>query len=170
MRVEAELNRPAYLYVVWIDSEGKASPVHPWRPGHWDERPKEERPCNRLSLPEEGSGWPMQPGPAGMETLYMMARETPLPFDIDLRTRFAKLPIPRQQHPRAAVWFENGAAVNGEKERGPNFFDVQRIDDPVLETQRVLQERMGRLCDYSRAVSFTNAGGRMMAKGSFTPS
>jgi serine/threonine-protein kinase len=33
-----------------------------------------------------------------------------------------------------------------------------RHEDPVLETQRLLRERLGRYCSYSRAVSFANQG------------
>ena len=52
----------------------------------------------------------------------MIARETPLPSDLDLGARFERLPIPRRQHPQAAVWFENGnAVVNGEKEARPEL-------------------------------------------------
>ena len=40
LRIEARLNRPAYVYVVWIDSQGRASPVYPWTPGDWASRRK----------------------------------------------------------------------------------------------------------------------------------
>src|SRR5207247_1487817 len=42
--VEAQLDRPAYCYVLWIDADGTVDPVYPWKPGHWDERPAEEQP------------------------------------------------------------------------------------------------------------------------------
>ena len=38
-RIEAKLNRPAYIYVFWVGSDGKVSPIYPWKPGHWDRRP-----------------------------------------------------------------------------------------------------------------------------------
>ncbi len=41
-RIEAKLNRPAYLYVFWIGSDGKAAPIYPWKRGHWDQRPADE--------------------------------------------------------------------------------------------------------------------------------
>ncbi|OAI46313.1 hypothetical protein AYO44_11470 [Planctomycetaceae bacterium SCGC AG-212-F19] len=160
IRIEAELNRPAYLYVFWIDSEGKAQPVYPWRPGRWDERPAREQPRARLSLPEGAdAAWPMQAGPAGMETLVLLARNTPLPRDVDLRAHFDGLAQPRWQHPQAAVWFENGEVVQNETERGPNFFEVMRVNDPVMRTQLLLRERLCPLGEYLRAVSFTNEGG-----------
>jgi serine/threonine protein kinase len=49
VRVVADLNRPAYLYVLWIDTRGKALPVYPWREGEWGRRPEPEMPVRRLS-------------------------------------------------------------------------------------------------------------------------
>jgi predicted Ser/Thr protein kinase len=159
VRVAARMNRPAYLYVLWIDPEGKVAPVYPWKPGRWDERPAEEQPVDRLSLPAEADvGWPVTADAPGMETLVLLAREEPLPAGVDLRTLLADLPRQALKDPRAAVWFENGSVVRDEAERGANFFDAQAIDDPVLRTQRLLQEKLQPYSAYSRAVSFANQG------------
>jgi hypothetical protein len=56
------------------------------------------------------------------------------------------------------VWFEDWQVVHDEARREPNFFDERRHEDPVLATQRLLRERLGSLCSYSRAVSFANQG------------
>jgi hypothetical protein len=93
-----------------------------------------------------------------MESLVMFARQTPLPRDIDLEKLFAGLPKQRMQNMLAAIWFENGKAVQDEAERGPNFFNVKQTDDPVLRTQLLLRKKLGPLCGYSRAVSFANQG------------
>ena len=42
--VEAEISPPAYLYILWIDADGSVDPVYPWRRGHWDDLPPEEKP------------------------------------------------------------------------------------------------------------------------------
>src|SRR5262249_16882540 len=76
--VEVELNRSAYLYVLWINTAGEVAPVYPWRPGHWEDRPDAEVPVRRLRRPEERY-YPMKKGVPGMETLVVFARETPLP-------------------------------------------------------------------------------------------
>jgi hypothetical protein len=60
---------------------------------------------------------------------------------------------------RAAVWFENGAVVRPERERGPGFFDAHKADDPELRAQerlRELQQRHGFTS--TRAVSFADRG------------
>jgi serine/threonine protein kinase len=159
IRVEATMNRPVYLYILWIEADGKVLPVYPWKPGHWDGRPDREQRVAALSLPADGQGgWEINAGRAGMETLVMLVRETPLPRSVDLPAILGALPAQRMQHPQSAVWFENGAVVEGEADRGPNLFDVKRIDDPVLQTQGLLRNKLGRLCEYTRAVSFANRG------------
>ena len=79
IRVDADLNRPAYVYLLWIDGQGQASPVFPGRPGRWERRGDKESPIAHLSLPEAAdAGWPLK-GPAGMETLVLLARRAPCP-------------------------------------------------------------------------------------------
>jgi serine/threonine protein kinase len=159
IRIEASLNRPAYLYLVWIDTEGKSTPVYPWDPGDWGSRPPHEQPVTQLSLPQiADTGWPIKEGPPGMETLLLLAREDPLPADINLEKILASLPRQHMQNPGSLVWFENGAVVRDNPDRAPNFFDAQRIDDPVLSTQRLLKEQLQPYFTYSRAVSFANQG------------
>jgi serine/threonine protein kinase len=162
VRVEAKLNRPGYLYLVWIDNEGKAAPVYPWRPGRWDERPAQEQPRQLLELPEDMDGmggWEIKAGPSGMETILMLVRDTPLPRDVDLGAHFQGLSAARFQL-KGAIWFENGAVVRAdiERERGPNFLATRRVEDPVLQTQQLLRGRLKSVCDYSLAVSFTTQG------------
>jgi hypothetical protein len=145
------------LYVLWIDPQGKVAPVYPWKPGHWESRPAIELPNDHLSLPEAADGaWPIQKGIAGMETLLLLARETPLSPQVDLRLLLGDLPQQTEQDARATVWFENGEVIQDDSERGPNFFRVEKIDDPVLVTQRLLKERLQPYFDYSYAVSFAN--------------
>jgi serine/threonine protein kinase len=156
--VEVELNRSAYPYVLWINAEGEAQPIYPWRRGQWDQRPAEERSLDQLRRPDAPNFWRQKKGKAGMETLLLLVREEPWPAAVDLRQLLAGLPKQTMQNPVAAVWFEDWQVVHGEPTREPNVFDERRHDDPVLQTQRLLRERLGSLCSYSRAVSFANQG------------
>src|SRR5205814_1505706 len=52
LRIEAAVSRPAYLYVVYLDAEGVASGLFPWRKYAWNDRP-EERKRSALNLPED---------------------------------------------------------------------------------------------------------------------
>jgi hypothetical protein len=161
VRIEAQLNRPAYLYVILIGTTGQVQPVYPWRQGHWDQRPAEQ-PRASLRLPEEKTGegaeggWEVEPGPPGMETMVLLVRETPLPPEIELDKLLTGLPPQRPQSRRSAVWFENGQVVRNEAKRTFASFDPRRIDDPVLQTQAVLRDRLQPHFAYMRAVSYTN--------------
>ncbi len=155
IRVEAELSRPAYAYILWIDGQGKVSPVYPWTPGDWKRRPAQETKIAKISLPEQlDTGWELEPG-TGMETLLLLGKEEPLEQDFDLQTVLADLPSQSQQDPRSLAWFENGLPKQDQL-RGPRFFDPQRIDDPLLKTHQALQGRLGRRFSFLRAVSFAS--------------
>ncbi len=157
--IEAELNRKAYVYVLWIDTDGKVQPVYPWQPGHWEERPAEERPVAKVRRPEAlDEFYQVSKGTPGMETLVLLARETPLPLDVDLVAELSPLPRPAAQELKATAWFENGVVVRNRRGR-EGMFDVKKRDDPVLTTQQRIKERLlGRHFDYVMAVSFANQG------------
>jgi hypothetical protein len=155
--IEVEVNRPAYLYVFWINLDGTVAPVYPWRPGRWDERPAEEAPITHLRRPQTATNfYPLSKGQSGMETLLLLVREQPWPAGVDVRALLGELPPQTEQNAAAAVWFENGNVVKGEPGRDVNFFDETRRGDPVLVTQQLLRERLGNQVSYSRAVSFAN--------------
>jgi serine/threonine protein kinase len=165
IQVELSVNRPMFVYVVWINSVGKALPVYPWREFQWDQRPAEEQPVEGLKKLPEGEvddGWEMDQGVPGMETLLLLVRRSKLPPEVEtaLKAALATVgPQPLQDGKTdAAIWFENGVAVTAETGRAPKAFDVQRIDDPVLRTQGVLRDQLGPHFDYTRAVTFAFRG------------
>jgi serine/threonine protein kinase len=156
IRLNVNLNEAAYLYLLWIDSEGTTSPIYPWAPGDWGSRPANEPMVKSLSLPEASDhGWPLE-GAAGMETLVVLARKTPLPKQLDLQVYFQNLPLQPVQDPRAIAWFHDGKLVTAKQDsvRAPNFIDERKIDDPLLATQRVLHDRLSADFDLVDAVSF----------------
>jgi serine/threonine protein kinase len=166
IRVEATVTRPAHLYLVWIDADGMAQPVYPWKPGDWSKLAVADSPVTHISLPaNESKGWPIKKGASGMETLLLLAREKPL--DLDLNTQFGGLPRPALQDSRALVWFDDWVLVRSKapsertaetRDRGPSFFEVD-IKDPVLQTQELLKNRLSNHFSMMRAVSFANQGG-----------
>ena len=95
----------------------------------------------------------------GMVTLVLLARETRLPADVDLRAELGELRPQKEQDLRATVWFENGEAVQDEPGRRAMRFDVTQRDDPVLAAQERIRSRLlGRHFAYARAVSFACQG------------
>ncbi len=153
IRLEITASRPSYLYVVWITSDNEIAPVYPWSPGKWEERPQQEKPISSVSLPEGvDTRWPMK-GPDGMETLVLLGRDTPLPDDVDLKQLVSGFPKQQIRDPCAIVWLDSGR-VAGPMQRGPEFLDPRKADDPVAEAQRFLLERLQPHFQLVRAVSF----------------
>ena len=160
IRVKVTVNRPAYVYLLWIGGDGVVTPVYPWRPGDWRNRPAQEQPVDHLSLPVEADrGWPMGGG-AGMENIVLLIRETPLPASVDLEKSLGGLQPQKMQNPESLVEFEGGHPVTESMDhtRAPLFFDSQRIGDPLLQNQQLLEERIGRQFQFISAVGFANRG------------
>lgn len=152
VRVEATANRPSFLYLIWIGADGIAHPVYPWRGGDWTDRPA-EKPVTRLSLPDDPTqGWPMA-GPAGVETLLLLARRTPLPADIDIAQFLADLPRLSIDDPRSLVVLGQGQ-VRRHSDRAPRLDSLETIDDAALAVHRFLQERFANDFDSLSVISF----------------
>jgi hypothetical protein len=164
LRIEATLNRPAYLYLVWLDADGTATPLWPWLDNDWRRRSADrDRPLQAVSLPPEaGRGTELQPDRSGIQSLLLLARDEPLPAGEDLANRFAGLPKQGGLDPlrtRLAAWFENGEPVRDEPDRAPiNLSNTQAIEDPVWRMRLLLRGDLRPLFPYTRAVCFTFQG------------
>ena len=79
MRIEAETNRAAYLYILYVDAKGEVSPMFPWRKYNWNDLPPEAK-RKQLNLPEDPTkdASPLDPGPSGIEAVLVLARDEPL--------------------------------------------------------------------------------------------
>src|SRR5581483_3040429 len=126
---------PMYLYLVWIDTDGKATPIYPWA-GDWARPPAAEEARARLLVPEPPNLVPLGPGSGGVETLVLLARDSPLPAaDRDrVREQFGHLPPARTADVRKVVWFRDGEIVR-DADRAPVLGEAQAVDEPVLRTQ-----------------------------------
>jgi hypothetical protein len=161
-RIEARLNRPAYLYVLWLGSDGKVSPIYPWAPGHWERRPAPEAKIDRLELPTQADkAWEIPPGEPGLEAVVLLAREqSPLPRDLDLAKLLGGSPAPARLTFDTAVWIENGREVILDQQgRAAPSPKARKSNDPVLRMRRRLQETVQPLGDYNQAILFPNQGG-----------
>jgi serine/threonine protein kinase len=157
LRMEADLNRPAYLYVIQLVSSGEAVPLYPWRNYDWRERAPEKA-RRQWSLPEAaGTGAPLDPSPSGVESILLLTREEPLPAGEDAALAALFADLPKQQPPadaRLAAWFENGALV-AEEGRGPiRLEDAREVGDMVMRTQALLRDKLRPLFPYTRAVCY----------------
>jgi serine/threonine protein kinase len=156
--IVAELNRTAYVYILWIRANGEVEPAYPWTPGEWEPRPHVEKPINHLRRPEKvDEKFRMPLGTPGMETLVLLARETVLPQVVDVRRELGEVPPQKEQNFEAIVWFENGTIVKDEPGRGALSFII-KDDDPLLALQEQIRTRLGKWFSYTRAVSFAYRG------------
>jgi serine/threonine protein kinase len=177
IRVEARLDRPAYLYLFWIGADGKVAPLYPWKDHKWSARPAEEEMVKAAELPEIFDEVLEIPASTpGLETLVLLARaDSPLPREDEdalaegLSGAAASLPPGTNK----AIWIEDGAEVvfepaagsqnarGGEEplSRGVPSAPPRKSDDPVLRIRAILSSKLKPLGSYSQAVLFPNNGG-----------
>jgi len=163
-RIEARLNRPAYVYLIWIGSDGKTSPIHPWKPGHWQSRPVPEVKIDHLDLPAKvDKEWEIPAGHPGIETLLLLVREQS-PLTRKDEEKLSKLASnSRTSSPvliKEAVWLENGREITlDQRDRASPSAKTRKSDDLVLRIRRLLGEKVQPLGDYYQALIFPNEGG-----------
>jgi hypothetical protein len=155
IRIDARLNRPAYMYVVWIDSKGKATPMYPWLDEDWAKR-EPEKPREVWGFPQGADQFaPLDEGPQGVECMVLMCRDTPLPESVDLKAIFANLPSHNGTDVKVSAWFENGELVRNDQDRGPIRLDKAILsENPVLRTQALLRTKLKAIFPYTRAACF----------------
>jgi len=110
IRVAIRVNRPAYLYVLVIDAEGKSSIVHPWAASSMRVRSTGQSRAIALSLPADQT-WILDDGPRGVETILLLAADTPLPSRIDLRSFLHGLESQAGESGDEAVYFVGKAPM-----------------------------------------------------------
>jgi hypothetical protein len=163
MRVEAQSNRPAYLYVIYLDARGEASPLSPWRKYDWDNRPAEEK-RTRLHLPEDPrkDAAPLEAGPSGVEAVLLLARDEPLDgAEVGrLRGLFANKPPAALFDPlRGAVWLGREERFGDDRDRGrPNFDQSGSVADPVQRLRILVGNELKGLAADVRGVCYPFAG------------
>ncbi len=157
VHLEARLNQPAYIYLIWVDSQGQVDPLYPWD-RDFKVLPPPTTPQTVLnSPPEESRGWPVQ-GTSGLETAMLLVRRTPLPEGTDLTKVVGKLsPAPLRDPKEVAVRGFNSDQPTGTLNRvqkrrvGPQ---AEQIDEPLLQ----LMDRLRPHFDMIRAVRFAYQG------------
>ncbi len=161
IHLEARLNRPAHVYLIWVDSEGVPVPIYPWNRGTRLEigdlavPPPQTEPEQIVHSPgETARGWPME-GPNGLETVLLLARSDPLPADVNLAKVLGKLKPAPLVDPREVVvrGFDRDRPIKGgDWHRRPGQ-QATEIDDALLQMMGRLQPHFEMI----RAVRFAHA-------------
>ena len=157
VHLEARVNQPAYLYLLWLDGQGRVDPLYPWIRDF--RAPREaDAPRAHLNYPAEAArGLPVQ-GPSGLETALLLARRTPLPATTDLTAVIGPLPPAPLRNPLefAVRGFDSGrptGAIDLGVHRGLGL-EAEKIDEPLLR----LMDRLRPHFDLIRAVRFAYQG------------
>lgn len=157
IRIQARLNRPAFMYLLWLDCQAEVLPIFPWRAGKWNDISADQQTRMTLALPQtQNEAWTMDNGPGGMETLLLLARSTPLPHDVDLKNLSRDVPAARVPLREQIVWSEGGQrrAEQRNKTRKPVLGRRDVLDDPLLNLHWQLAKVLRPHFDLVHAVSF----------------
>jgi len=162
MRVEITMTRPTYLYVIWLDASGVATPMYPWTERNWGNRLNEEQRTVLTFPPVDEKAGELEGGPSGVETILVLARDTPLPVgaDAELDAVFKQSwkPTTWKGSANFAAWLENGETTTDAR-RGPISDEKTKpLVDPVMQTQRLLKRDLQPWFTYSRAVCYSFKG------------
>jgi hypothetical protein len=88
MCLEVQLERPAFVYLVWVDCLGRVLPLYPWNNQELevtdvDQPPPRRRATDRVFSPMLGHDWTFAEG-KGMETVVLLVRREALPATVKL--------------------------------------------------------------------------------------
>jgi hypothetical protein len=159
LRLEWTLNRPAFLYLVWIDTEGHAEPLYPWLARDWQQRPEREEARDRLSFPLSNTRFtPLGDGPPGIETILLFARKQPLTAT-EHATLVEGLRRPKLRRPSnlaVAVWLQNGERAADDRGAPPAVVEAES-GDAKLQVRELLRE-LRPVCPDSWALCVGNRG------------
>jgi hypothetical protein len=163
MRIEATASRPAYLYLIYLDAKGEASPYYPWRKYDWNDRPAEQR-RRQLHEPEDPrkDGSPLTPGPSGIEAVLLLGRDEPL--DAAENDRLERLLAGKPQQGRfdplrGAVWLGAEDRFGVSEDRGrPDRDQAGQVLDPVERVRRLVRRELPALAVAQRGVCYPFAG------------
>src|SRR5262245_24787027 len=99
MCLDAKLDEPAFIYIVWIDSEGNVLPLYPWNNERLEvtdirQQPPLRRASKLIFSPQLSNNWTFNDKP-GFETVVLLARRTALPESTNLGDLLGASPPPQ---------------------------------------------------------------------------
>ena len=160
VHLEAHINQPAYLYVLWLDGQGKASLLYPRQDGKFGSSPSGGSARDTVHSPEALDQGLRMKGPGGLETALLLVRRKPLASNIDLTALIGPLPkSPLRNELEVAVrGFNEGQPVESlmALNRGIDDAETAKIDDPLLQLMEKL--RTQNQFDVIKAVRFAYRG------------
>jgi hypothetical protein len=142
MCIDANLDEPAFIYIVWFNSEGQILPLYPWNNERLEvtdvNQPPPVRRAGKLVFsPLLGGNWTFGDKP-GTETVVLLARRTPLPEGIEIGKLLKSEGVPSVVgSPNEVVKVELGGAAKSEK--GPVQGPLAEFLTPLAEHFELVQ-------------------------------
>jgi len=166
LMVQVNLNRPAFVYLIWMTSGGRALPLYPWESFDWT-TPLTGKKTRSLLLPLRGAKdnlhyYPLDTG-LGTETVVLLARDQRLLPDFsprlerlfrELAKDFGTLEL---VDPRCPFPFQCASTATLAPS-ATRLGSPQPVDDPFLNLRRRLGETLGPRFSLIKGVCFANAG------------
>jgi serine/threonine protein kinase len=157
IRVGVELSEPAFVYLVWIDSDGRATPLYPWAEGQkLNEMPPEAPRRKEVYSPADAKVlWRLEGENSGLETILLLARrDPPLGANVNL-AGLIKLPptplSPNQKREFVIHGLDNGWPLEKQHREIRRPEAEIRVVDAPFET---MLNRLGAHFEVVRAVRF----------------
>ncbi len=166
LHLEATLNQPAYVYLLWVDGKGQVTPLYPWN-GETGNKivhrtlaaaPPAQEPRAVVQNPRQEYGFWAVDDTIGLDTILLLARKTPLPADVRLAEVVGKVP-PAPLGPLGEVVVRgldhsrSAEEAMLEQDRAPKEQAVL-IDNQLLDLMTKLKEHFALI----RAVQLAHVG------------
>jgi tRNA A-37 threonylcarbamoyl transferase component Bud32 len=155
VHIEASLNRPAHLYVLWIDADGKVTRLDDTSHGATSPR-------NTFHSPAAlDKGWEIVGNP-GLETVVLVAADHPPTEDPDFVKLVGTLPPTGPQSGDGYLAFDverkrpddttSCVRVTGGQSATRGLGEIKTINDPVVQTLEKLRQQF----DLVKAIRFAH--------------
>lgn len=143
VRLEAQLNQPAYAYLLWVDGKGNASLLYPRDDGKYGTRPSGGSARETVHSPDALDEGHRMKGPGGLETVLLLVRRQPLPSGTDVTGLIGQLP-PSPLRPGLAFdtrGLDEGQSIDALRvglNRGIAD-EADKINEPLLQVMEKLR-------------------------------
>lgn len=165
LQIVATADRPAYFYLIQLESTGSAAPLYPWKNYDWKQRgPEQARDGLRWPDDPVKNAAPLSDSPSGIEAIVLLVRDTPLSAEEHARLPdlFADFPAAgKADLLRGAVWLSNQDVPRLSREEDRGRLDpgkAARLNDPVDRVRILVREELPKLFSQSRAVCYSFQG------------
>jgi eukaryotic-like serine/threonine-protein kinase len=160
VHLDAHIDQPGYVYLLWIDGQGKVNLLYPRQDHKFGSSPSKGSALETVHSPEALDEGHRMSGPGGLETALLLVRRQPVPSGTDLAALIGPLPkSPLRNELEVAVrGFDEGQPVEALRvgmHRGIDE-ETEKIDDPLLRLMEKLRSQ--NQFDVIKAVRFAYRG------------